>query len=246
MIIYSGDWHNRFKLIKEKIERLQLGNIEEITYIIQVGDFGIGFYPMYDMQSLEDLNNFFKEKNITCMVCRGNHDDPSFFNGDHIYSNLQLLPDYTVKFIDGQHHLFVGGAISINRMHLIREDQKEAALTGGNIKQWWKDEIFILDEKKLENLQNIDVVVSHIAPEYCYPDNRNGFNDFVDTFAENDPLLYDDLNTERADMTKMFEILERNGNWIKTHVYGHYHRSSITLNRYTTHYLLDINEFREI
>lgn len=243
MIIYAGDWHGNFRYIKSLIDRYKIGNIEEITYLIQVGDFGIGFYPKSDLQTLEDLNNFFKERNIICIAIRGNHDDPSFFQGNHMYSNLQLVPDYTTMEIDGKKHLFVGGAISIDRKYRISQDQREASY-GSSQRSYWKDEIFVLDEEKLKDIYGVNVVVTHTAPEWCHPDNRKGFGSFVDEFAYSDNELYADLDKERADVTKMFQILEKNGNWIQYHAYGHFHSSQITMNGYCNHYLLNINEFR--
>lgn len=243
MIVYVGDIHGAWKTFKSLIDRYKLGNIEEITYIIQVGDFGIGFNNKYDMQTLEDLNNFFKERNIICIAIRGNHDDPYFFQGNHIYSNLQLVPDYTTIEIDGKKHLFVGGAVSIDRKYRVSQDQKEASY-GSSQRSWWHDEIFILDEEKLKDIYGVEVVVTHTAPEWCHPDNRKGFGNLVDEFVYNDKDLYADLDKERQDMSKMFQILKNNGNYIKEHYYGHYHASSISMNGYCIHYLLNINEFR--
>jgi hypothetical protein len=147
--------------------------------------------------------------------------------------------------IDDKKHLFVGGAVSIDRKYRIGKDHKEASY-GSSQRSWWPDEIFSLDEEKLKDIYGIDVLVTHTAPEWCYPDNRNGFGPFVDEFAYDDKELYADLDRERQDMTKMFKILEKNGNFIQYHAYGHFHKSEITMNGYCNHYLLDINEFREL
>ena len=243
-ILYLGDIHGAFITLKALIERYKFGNNEETTYIIQVGDFGIGFYKT-DLQTLENLNNFLKEKNIIMIAIRGNHDDPAYFTGNHMYSNLMLVPDYTTMDIDGHKHLFVGGAVSIDRLYRQKQDQN-AASYGSSQKSYWKDELFFLDEEKLKDITDIEIVVTHTAPEWCHPDNRNGFGDLVDEFAYHDKQLYADLNKERQDVTKMFKILEQNGNYIKNHFYGHFHSSQITMNGYCNHYLLGINEFREL
>jgi len=244
MIVYVGDIHGAWKTFKSLIDRYKLGNIEEITYLIQVGDFGIGFNK-FDIQTLEDLNIFFKERNIICIAIRGNHDDYYFFQGNHIYSNLKLVPDYTTMEIDGKKHLFVGGAVSIDRRYRIIEDL-EMSYNGSFQKSWWENEVFVLDREKLKDITGVEIVVSHTAPEWCYPDNRKGFGELVDQFAYSDKELYADLKKEREDVTEMFNILQSNGNWIKEHVYGHYHSSQITMNGYCNHYLLNINEFREL
>jgi DNA repair exonuclease SbcCD nuclease subunit len=245
MIVYVGDIHGAWKTFKSLIDRYKLGNIEEITYLIQVGDFGIGFNNKSDLQTLEDLNIFFKERNIICIAIHGNHDDCSYFQGNHIYSNLMLVPDYTVMDIDDKKHLFVGGAVSIDRTWRLQKDQ-EAAAYGSSQRSYWFDELFVLDEEKLKDITGVEVVVTHTAPEWCYPDNRGGYGKFVEEWIPYDNSLTADLDAERIAMSKMFDILKQNGNWISSHLYGHFHSSSICMNGYCNHYLLDINEFREL
>jgi predicted phosphodiesterase len=244
-ILYLGDIHGAFKKIKKKIQRLQLGNNEDITYIVQVGDFGIGFHPKSDLQQLQNLNNFFASRNIIMIAIRGNHDDPSFFQGNHIYSNLQLVPDYTVMELHDIKHLFVGGAVSIDRTWRLTNDQS-AASYGSSQRSYWFDELFILDEEKLKDITGVEVVVTHTAPEWCYPDNRGGYGKFVEEWIPYDSNLTADLDAERIAMSKMFDILKQNGNWISSHFYGHFHSSSICMNGYTNHYLLNIDEFFEL
>lgn len=242
-IIYLGDIHGNFTRLKAEIERLKLGNNEEITYIIQVGDFGIGFDNKHDINNLLHLNKFFKLRNIVFLAIRGNHDDPSFFKGNHMYSNLKLLEDYTVMDIYDKKHLFVGGAVSIDRNGRAYEDQIRAA-AGGSQLSYWEDEVFKLDEEKLQNISGIDIIVTHTAPEWCFPDNRNGFGDFVQRFANYDEYLLEDLTKERADVSRMFEILSTN-NW-STHFYGHFHNKKTENFGNKTHILLHIDEFKEI
>ena len=175
------------------------------------------------------------------VAIRGNHDDPEFFKGNHIYSNLQLVEDYTVMEIYDKKHLFVGGAISIDRKDRLKEMQKFASY-GSKKQNYWFDEIFVLDEEKLK-ITDIDVVITHTAPNYCYPQNKTSFGPMVNVFAEYDDELIPDLTLEREYMTRMFNILEKNGNNISEHYYGHFHSKQITMNRYTNHYLLHINQF---
>ena len=244
-IIYLGDIHGNFKWLKSEIERRKIGNNLDPTYLIQVGDFGIGFNNKSDLNTLLKLNEFFKEYNIVAIIIHGNHDDPSFFKGNHIYSNLQLLPDYTVMELYGIKHLFVGGAISIDRTGRLRDDQ-ESASYGSSQRSYWCDELFVLDEEKLKDITGIEVVITHTAAEWCYPDNRGGYGKFVEEWIPYDSDLTKDLDAERVAMTKMFDILKQNGNYVKSHLYGHFHDSKITMNYYTNHYLLDINQFFEL
>jgi len=244
-VIYLGDIHGNFEWLKGEIKRRKIGNNKDITYLIQVGDFGIGFNPKTDLQTLLLLNKFFKLRNIVALIIHGNHDDPTFFKGNHMYSNLKLVEDYTTMDIFDRKYLFVGGAVSIDRMYRIGSD-RHASQYGSHRESYWKDEIFVLDEEKLANITDIDVIITHSCPEYCYPDNRRGFGSFVDSFADNDILLHHDLTVERTNITKMFDILKKNGNNIKFHAYGHFHNTNISINGYTSHYLLNINEFREL
>src|ERR1700753_1506161 len=114
-ILHLGDIHGRFENLKKLIKRYKIGKNDEVAYIIQCGDFGIGFHPTTDEENLHLLNKFLKRRNIIMIVIRGNHDDPSFFTGTHIFSNLKLVSDYSTMDIYGIKYLFVGGAISIDR-----------------------------------------------------------------------------------------------------------------------------------
>lgn len=238
MILFLGDIHGNFNYIAGEIKRKK---ITDCT-IIQVGDFGIGFTtPENDRRILETFESFLKEQNIVMYAIRGNHDNPKFFNGDFIFDNLKLIPDYTVLEIEDHKILCVGGAVSVDRVPRLNEMQK-AARYGSKKEQFWFDENFVLDEEKVKNLDGIDIIVTHTAPEWCIPDNKKGFGNFVEGFAYYDNKLLDDLILERTEMTKLFNIIKARNN-IKYHFYGHFHRHDITLNGYTTHMLLDINEF---
>lgn len=237
MILLLGDLHSKFENFKSQIISNNLNNL----YIIQVGDFGIGYFPKKDNESLADLDNFLNQRNITMYAIRGNHDDPFFFQGNHIFNNLKLMPDYSILELDGHKILLVGGAISVDRKGSLSKMQI-AASVGVNEPRYWFDEPFVLDEEKLKNIKGIDVVVTHTAPVYCWPDNRGEFSEFVLNFAKYDSFLLEDLKRERELVTKMFEILKNNGNQIKSHYYGHFHRQALTVNGMTSHYLLDINQ----
>lgn len=238
MILFLGDIHGNFNYIAHEIKRKKITNCT----IIQVGDFGIGFTtPKNDLKILEAFNLFLKEHNIVMYAIRGNHDNPKFFQGDYIFDNLKLITDYTVLEIEDHKILCVGGAVSVDRVPRLNEMQKAARYVSKK-EQFWFDEKFVFEEDKVKDLKEVDIVVTHTAPEWCVPDNRNGFGAFVEGFAYYDNKLLEDLAFERAEVTKMFKLLNQNNN-IKYHFYGHFHRHDITINGYTTHMLLDINEF---
>lgn len=219
-LLFLGDIHGNFNYVKWYINEYKLKN----CIIYQVGDFGIGFTTEYnDMVILGDLNNFLKERDIQIYVIRGNHDNPKFFDG-HLanhFENLHLLADYTVIDVEGIKILGIGGAISIDRKPRLRDMQK-AARYGCKKELYWHDEVFVLDEEKLKTFENIDIVVTHTAPDFCVPNNKNGFADLVYHFAENDTNLIQDLIEERMKLTKMYEIIkEKNKPFL--HIYGHFH-----------------------
>lgn len=238
MILLLGDIHGNFNYILNEINRKKISDCT----IIQVGDFGIGFNdPETDQRILEALNLKLSELNITMYAIRGNHDNPAFFKGDHIFDNLKLVPDYTVLEIEDHKILCIGGAVSIDRVPRLKEMQK-AARYGHKKEEYWFDENFVLDEEKVSKLTGIDVIVTHTAPEWCVPDNRTGFGTFVENWALDDSKLLTDLAFERSEMSRLFNLL-KSGNDIKWHFYGHFHRHDVTLNGYTNHMVLDINEF---
>ena len=101
-----------------------------------------------------------------------------------------------------------------------------------------------LDEEKLSQISNIDILITHTAPDWCTPLNKIGFGGLVDSFSENDPTLKDELKEERELMSKIFNLIQKQS-FVKNHYYGHFHRSDITLNNGCQHQLVDINEFVE-
>ena len=63
-VVYLGDIHGNFDWLKREIKRVGIGENEEVAYIIQVGDFGIGFNNKSDLDTLNLLNEFLKLRNI--------------------------------------------------------------------------------------------------------------------------------------------------------------------------------------
>lgn len=207
--------------------------------LIQVGDFGVGFNkPNNESNKLKELNKFLKERNITMLVIRGNHDNPTYFKGYHIYSNLMLLPDYTTMKINGLTHLFVGGALSIDRQY--RQSERID-------RSYWDDEVFVYDEKLLNEAfpPSIDVLVTHTTSltlidemkAQCYLNEH-----LVDTFvSRGDDELRKDLREENILVEQLINKLPN----LKFSLFGHYHTSFIHTEKNTKYKLLDIFEFYE-
>jgi DNA repair exonuclease SbcCD nuclease subunit len=234
-----GNWKHILWMVKQK-------GIKDTT-IYHVGDIEVGFIA-YDreMENLEWLNEQFKKFNIVFYGIRGNHDNPYFFDGTVNMTNLKLLADYTLVNIEGKGVLGVGGATSIDRRPRIVEN--EANIRYGNDKKcYWTGEKFILDEDKLEELKpgDVDIVVTHTAPAFCYPRNDNGFAPIVDDFARNDGKLKTELTIERGKLNQMYELLNKTQTLDKW-FYGHFHKHEITLEGNTEFVCLDINQLYDI
>lgn len=238
MILVLGDIHGNFNFLKHQI------NSKKITdcTIIQVGDFGIGFTNKEnDEHTLENLNNFLKDVNVNLYAIRGNHDNPYFFNGDYVYSNLRLLKDYTALNIGGHNFLFIGGAISVDRTQRIRENNSNIKY-GSRKRCYWENEGIVYNSEFTKSIKNIDVLITHTAPDWCEPNNKLGFGNFVEDWARYDENLISELSFERNQMTNIFLDLYEN-NTIKDHFYGHFHKSHFDNVNGVNHRLLDINEF---
>jgi predicted phosphodiesterase len=199
-----GDIHGNFNYL-----RYLINTIGNKGPIIQVGDFGMNNNIKNMEALLFGLNKLLGENGNKLYVIRGNHDNPYFWQGNHIYENIQLLPDYTIKTIEGKRVFFVGGAISIDRKVN---------------PYYWVDEVFVYDKDKTFEARDIDIVVTHTAPNYVFP---LGINDLVRHYAQDDPNLITELYIEREQMAEMCDMLMFNNN-ITHHFYGHFHANEIT------------------
>ncbi len=226
-IYVLGDIHGNIEFVKYHIETYSMSD----CIIIQVGDFGIGFRSeVNENLTLKLLNKFSKLRNITMYAIRGNHDDPYYFGGKHISSNLILLKDYSVLELEGFNFLLVGGAISIDRKIRVKG------------KSYWEGELFVLDEQKLSDIKGIDVVITHNSPDFAFP---IGLNDLVMHYAQNDVHLLTELPKERGLISKMYDILSLN-NDIKKWYFGHFHTAKTQEINGIIFTALNINEFKEV
>ena len=236
MILLLGDIHGNFNVFNHYIKKY---NFENVTFI-QVGDFGIGYdKEETNLNNLTLLNNSLKETNNKLLVVRGNHDNPSYFNGNYVFSNLELLPDYTIKIIDNKNFLFIGGAISVDRQNSISYDHA-MWLKGRSTQTYWYDEKVVYNEDFIKNVRNIDVLITHTTTDFCYPSNKK-YPKFVLDYFKIDPTLQKELKEERELMTKIFNELKLNNN-ITHHYYGHFHTSKNEEINGVKHILLNINE----
>lgn len=221
-LIFLGDIHGDYNVIK------QIAQEEPDSYIVQVGDFGIGFRnETEEAARLDNLNESLIESNCILYAIRGNHDDPKYFDGSVCRTNIELLADYSCRNILGYNILFVGGAISIDRKY------RQVRNMG-----WWENEKFTVLPHLLTELPKIDILVTHTAPTFCMP---IGINDLVRQFAANDFNLISELQTERILVDRLFELLANNDSTPTNHFYGHFHMDSVDYIDDTKHVCLDIN-----
>lgn len=224
-IVVVGDVHGEFNKLRYDINRLG----HENAYIIQVGDFGMGFHSpnYYRDHAFPKLNEALVNANCHLYAIRGNHDDPEYFkqtNNPFGFSNITLLQDYAELELLGKSILLVGGAVSIDRGW--REEGKS----------YWSNEVFNL---KLEHEfpykdRQYDLVVTHTRPGVC-----GAFKGFfkIKEYCDDDPDLKNDLIEESQLVDYLYEHTKPK-NWI----YGHFHESNVIRYQDTTFRCLNIDE----
>jgi len=217
-IFYVGDHHGNWGQLFWFTDRLKIEN----CYLISVGDSGIGFKPQKEqLIDIKQLNKKFKKHDIIFMSIRGNHDDPSYYNGtDRIeLSNFETIEDYTVMEHNGKLIQFIGGATSIDRSM-----RKEGV-------SYWSGEGLNFNGDKL---QKVDTLITHTAPTWCFPQR---FNKMVYDWAKDDGYLLEELTLEREVMGEIFKVCQPS-----LHLYGHFHDSWNEEVNGCKHRLLNINE----
>lgn len=231
-IIAAGDIHADL----QQIAYYQKANKLKNTLFLQCGDFGVGRfndgldYKDKIIKRLKFYNDSFKAHNNFVYVCRGNHDDPAFFTGEFDQSNIKLMPDYSTLDIEYDNVikkvLFIGGAISIDRT------QRKLDIS------YWEDEIVKFKPEILKTISNIDIVITHTAPDFCPPIVKEG----LDYWMQEDEALESDLNIERGIMTEIYHQLKTN-NTMKYWCYGHFHNNTYMQFNDTKFICVDMNDF---
>ena len=220
-LYFMGDTHGNHKQIIYYIKSRKITN----AVIFHVGDFGIGFKTYErDVEDLISLNELLKDKGVMMYVIRGNHDNKIFFNGEYVYDNLKLVEDYTVVEVNNKKVLMVGGALSIDRTsrQIANLDNIEI---GREERYYWPTEVFVLNEEKLAEIKDIDIVVTHTSPSFAYPTNIGGYPPIVMEYSTVDKTLLTELDAERELVSKFWELVKVN-NKPNFYYYGHFHSSN--------------------
>jgi DNA repair exonuclease SbcCD nuclease subunit len=245
--MYLGDIHGNFNVIHQYVKMYDIKD----AHIIQVGDFGVGFNTFAkEKRMLEAYHPLLVKNNVTVWAIRGNHDYKPYFDNDPFgFTNIKLVPDYTVLNLEGNNILCVGGAVSVDREFRYTKKQKLGIFENDTlgVESWWPDELFVLDVDKVKDLKDINIVVTHTCPDYCPPDNSFGFGPFVENIIRQtgDVDLKTDLLLERNQVTELFHILKLNGNNVEYNYYGHFHKSDTITMYGTKHRLLGVGELWE-
>lgn len=230
-VVICGDIHGEFeKLVYQCCVRYKMRD----TLIIVAGDCGFGLDMRFS--TLEGLTALIRRLVITnnwLVFVRGNHDNPAYFNGEHLagMGRWRLVPDYSVLTACWHEILCVGGAVSIDR------DQRTAG------KDWWADEKPVLDYGCLNQVYvagyEIDTVVTHTAPSFCEFTMPPGVVDSEELLA--------DMQEERRVMDGLLDCLRHDGHPLRRWYYGHFHKSwnaEIDGIRYTMLGIMEMKELR--
>lgn len=206
MLIFVGDIHGNWNHLIREIKRKEITDAN----IIICGDIGIGFKNnkskehrelIHWSNSLEASNN-----NIYCI--RGNHDDPSYFDGS-THGRITLVSDWTILNLCDKNILCIGGATSIDRIQRVLG------------RSYWDDEGLPDMPDDLADFKNIDIVATHTCPS-IYPINK--MEGIVVDFCHMDQELEADLWVERQDMQDIYDIIKANNN-ITNWYFGHFHKN---------------------
>lgn len=206
-IVLCGDIHGDFRLLTYKITvELDLHD----TAVIICGDCGFGFEKKnYYLEAVYNrIKDRLEKNNNDLFFLRGNHDDPSYFNGENKIDlpHFKTLSDYEILQSDRGRILIVGGASSIDR-----EDRLELMKIKSECSLWWEGERPI--KKDLEDLPDkIDIVLSHEGPIQLDP---------IVTRGKIEPLdIYQNIIKDRDYLGKLLIHLKPSY-WF----YGHYHQN---------------------
>lgn len=216
-----GDNHGFYGEIFELLEER---NIRD-SLVIHVGDGEEGCESWND-DLIAILNTRFQELNVEYLSIRGNHSNPSLFDGRVTESHFKLIPDYTQLLINGERWLLIGGAISINRIDLIPGID------------WWSDERFVL---RKDLITSADVLVTHSGPSWIGPPCRNEFVQiFADSEMERGIDLIDELEIERQLHDRLFDLV-RPSSWYL----GHFHCTEVLTHKGCKTRVLDVCELHQ-
>jgi predicted phosphodiesterase len=211
-IFCIGDIHGKFNLLAERVRE-----IPPRSHLLCVGDIGVGFEDSAEPSCLNLVNTVAQQRGTFVWMIRGNHDNPYCFRGHQQYwnnanSNIKLMADVDSIELEGNHIIFVGGAISVDRSH-------EGRIDGYS---WWKEEpvhescpsrVYHI----VEEFGPADLLITHAGPITTLP-VIDEFEPNIYHYSAYDPNLLHDINEER---TRLSDCVHYSRSPMV--VYGHYH-----------------------
>ena len=203
-LFICGDIHGKLKtLVWKLVEQKKITDAD----VIIVGDIGVGFGRPKSFEVLyKSVERRLERSNIKLWCIRGNHDDPSFFDGSTKYPYLELLPDHITVEVGDWKVYPVGGATSIDREDRLKTMQHS------KYPIYWKGERV---EKKGENYDyppKVDIIVSHESPI--------SFRPIPERLDEISPEIWEEILEDRKYLQEVHTLV-RSGYWF----FGHYHKS---------------------
>lgn len=231
-----ADPHRHWGELRQNIEN---EDVMHDCILVIAGDNKLGFDKQeVTMNQCELLNQTLAKKNIIGFMIRGNHDNPSYYDGDKInMSNLQAIPDYTILSIGDENILCVGGAISVDRVVKQNEYMRKVnclksiypyeedleIAKSKIIRTYWTDEKPVFNITALESINSqgtkISHVITHTSPNFAYITDDTMLNKWY----KNDSSLRDDIHEERKVFTNLYAWLLSHEHPLKTWTYGHFH-----------------------
>ena len=246
-VLFCGDIHGHFDWVAQYIMKNDINHCS----VIICGDVGLGFSPIKkQVQEMKKcgLADCLKRQSVQLYLVRGNHDDPSLFDGRALIGRcVYTVKDYTV--LKSEHHniLCVGGGVSMDRicrqadldeqilswLETHPESTRTKAMKHCSI-GWWPDEYPVFNQEAIDDLDcKVDIVCSHTAPEAFLPTPLESSNWF-----KNDSTLKNDLIRERHTMQQVLDRLILKKHPITKWFFGHFHRY-ISVSYNNLHYALD-------
>lgn len=238
-IIVSGDIHGDFKTL---VYKLCVCYECRDTLLIVAGDCGFGFEkPGYYEQVYNKVSARLSQANNWVVFLRGNHDDPAYFEEERIaHRRWRAIPDYSVVTANGHSIICIGGATSIDRYERMKHNTRHCVQ---DVACYWPGEVPVYKPEEIASIDlPIDTVITHTSPSFCELSSHIG----LESWAEWDPGLIEDVSSERATMDKILQCLKKHGQPIERWIYGHYHQSWNALIDGIQYTMLDIMEFKEI
>jgi len=245
-IVVSSDIHGDFtQLVFKCCVQYEMTD----TLIIVAGDCGFGFErPGYYEAVYNRCRDRLSKSNNWIAFIRGNHDNPAYFNRLPIkHLRWRTLSDYSIIKACSHTILCIGGATSIdrtlrmtfNKYHLPNPDDPLIP----NV--YWSNELPEFNKVMLDRIDQqcaIDIVITHTSPSFCELSSHH----FLESWAEHDVDLLDDVRYERQVMDDIYSYLYSKNHPLRYWYYGHFHESWHAEIDHVIFHMLDIMELREI